>query len=122
MDEAAAVDLELDPGEIALFDNALCHSSKPNFGSDRRIVFLLEMIPTHAYQVEPRESAVPVRGVDTFGHFDVDPRPQVDLGAEELAAWERAVAIQASVLFRGANRPPRALRGMTSGAPPTGGA
>ena len=121
VESAAAVDFELDPGEIALFNNAIIHSSKPNRGADRRILFLLEMIPTRAYQHYPRESAVLVRGRDDYGHFDADPRPEVELGTAELAAWERAVEIQASVLFRGAARPPRALKGMTSGKPPTGG-
>jgi hypothetical protein len=78
------------------------------------------MVPTRAYQESPRESAALVRGEDAFGHFDVDPRPRVEMGAEELAAWRRAVEIQASVLFRGAQRPPRALRGMTSGRAPGG--
>jgi non-heme Fe2+,alpha-ketoglutarate-dependent halogenase len=120
VDEAAAVDLALNPGEIALFDNAIIHSSQPNFGRDRRIIFLLEMVPTTAYQESPRESATLVRGEDVFGHFDVDPRPQNEMGQDELAAWHRAVEIQASVLFRGAQRPPRALHGMTSGRPPGG--
>jgi non-haem Fe2+, alpha-ketoglutarate-dependent halogenase len=121
IDRSAAVDFELDPGEIALFNNAIIHSSGANRGTDRRILFLLEMIPTRAYQHYPRESAVLVRGQDAYGHFDADPRPRLEMGAAELAAWERAVEIQASVLFRGAARPPRALKGMTSGKPPTGG-
>lgn len=120
IDEAAAVDFALDPGEIALFNNAIVHSSKPNFGTDRRIIFLLEMVPTHAYQHAPRESAVLVRGQDAHGNFDVDPPPQTEMGTAELAAWQRAVEIQASVLFRGAQRPPRALHGMTSGQTPSG--
>jgi hypothetical protein len=120
-DETSAVDFELDAGEIALFNNAIIHSSKPNFGSDRRILFLLEMVPTRAYQHAPRESAVLVRGQDGYGNFDADPPPRTEMGATELAAWERAVAIQASVLFRGAQRPPRALHGMTSGRAPGGG-
>jgi hypothetical protein len=106
---------------MALFNNAIVHGSNPNFGSDRRILFLLEMIPTHAYQHEPRESAALVRGQDSYGNFDVDPPPQSLMGTAELAAWHRAVEIQASVLFRGAQRPPRALAGMTSGQPPSGG-
>jgi non-haem Fe2+, alpha-ketoglutarate-dependent halogenase len=120
VDLSAAVDFELDAGEAALFNNAIIHSSNPNLGRDRRILFLLEMIPTHAYQHAPRESATLVRGRDTLGNFDVDPRPQTEMGAAELTAWQRAVEIQASVLFRGAQRPPRALAGMTSGKPPTG--
>jgi len=119
-DRSAAVDFALEPGEIALFNNAIVHGSNPNFGADRRILFLLEMVPTHAWQDAPRESAALVRGSDAYGNFDVDPRPQVEMGAAELAAWQRAVEIQASVLFRGAARPPRALAGMTSGRPPGG--
>jgi non-haem Fe2+, alpha-ketoglutarate-dependent halogenase len=120
LDPSAAVDFTLDPGDIALFNNALVHGSRPNFGSDRRILFLLEMIPTHAYQHAPRESAMLVRGFDSYGNFDIDSRPVTEMGAVELAAWQHAVEIQASVLFRGAERPPRALAGMTSGRPPTG--
>jgi hypothetical protein len=120
IDQSGSVDLELDPGEIALFNNAIIHSSNPNRGRDRRIVFLLEMVPTQAYQHSPRESATLVRGSDTFENFDIDPRPRIEMGASELEAWRRAVEIQASVLFRGAQRPPRALAGMTSGKPPTG--
>jgi non-haem Fe2+, alpha-ketoglutarate-dependent halogenase len=120
VNEATAVDFELDPGEAALFNNAIVHSSKPNRGGDRRILFLIEMVPTHAYQHAPRESATLVRGKDAYANFDPDPRPETEMGEAELAAWQRAVEIQASVLFRGAQRPPRALAGMTSGTPPTG--
>jgi non-haem Fe2+, alpha-ketoglutarate-dependent halogenase len=119
-DRSLAVDFELDTGEMALFNNGIIHSSNPNLGSDRRIVFLLEMVPTHAYQHEPRESATLVRGHDAHGNFDTDPRPRVEMGEAEVEAWRRAVEVQASVLFRGAARPPRALAGMTSGRPPGG--
>jgi non-heme Fe2+,alpha-ketoglutarate-dependent halogenase len=119
-DRSKAVDFALEPGEAAFFNNAIVHGSNPNFGPDRRILFLLELVPTHAYQISPRESAVLVRGRDTHGNFDADPPPREELGAAELAAWQRAVEIQASVLFRGAERPPRALAGMTSGRPPGG--
>ena len=119
-DRSAAVDLALESGEIALFNNAIVHGSNPNFGADRRILFLIEMVPTRAWQQAPRESAALVRGSDAYGNFDVDPPPRREMGAAELAAWQRAVEIQASVLFRGAQRPPRALAGMTSGKPPGG--
>ena len=62
-----------------------------------------------------------VRGRDGYGNFDRDPQPRTEMGDAELAAWQRAVEIQASVLFRGAERPPRALHGMTSGRAPGGG-
>ena len=120
-DRSSAVDFALEPGEAAFFNNAIVHGSNPNFGADRRILFLLEMVPTSASQHSPRESAVLVRGSDAYGNFDADKPPQREMGEAELAAWRRAVEIQASVLFRGAGRPPRALAGMTSGRPPGGG-
>lgn len=120
IDEAAAVDFEFDAGEAALFNNAICHSSNPNTGDDRRIVFLVEMIPptpTSTSHVSRRRSFAARTATATS--MSTRSRSQ-NLGAAEAAAWERAVAIQASVLFRGAERPPRALSGMTSGASPTG--
>ena len=109
LDEDAAVSLPLAAGEAVIFNNAICHSSGPNVSSDRRIVFLIEYVPTHAFQHEPRESAMPVRGVDRFRHFDVDPRPAEEMGPAARAAWRRKVAVQAQVLYRGARHPARAL-------------
>ena len=110
LDVSTAVDLELEPGECAFFYNAICHASEPNFGPDQRIVFLLEMIPTHAWQASPRESATLVRGEDRYHHWDVDRPATRQMGDRELEAWRQAVEVQAQVLFGGAERPPRALR------------
>ena len=123
LDAVAAARKALLPEGVEVFGTPVeeVYSSTEAKIGDRRILFLLEMIPTHAHQESPRESAALVRGHDAYGNFDVDPRPQRLMGAAELAAWQRAVEIQASVLFRGAQRPPRALAGMTSGKPPSGG-
>ena len=109
LDESQAVDLELAPGEVAFFNNAICHSSGPNRSDDRRILFLIEMVPTMAYQESPRESATLVRGNDKFHHFDIDERPDAEMSPKALKAWRDRVEVQAEVLFRGASRPPRAL-------------
>ena len=109
IDENAAVLLPLAAGEAVLFNNAICHSSGPNRSDDRRIVFLIEYVPTHAWQNEPRESAMLVRGVDRFHHFDVDPRPVEEMSPAARAAWRRKVEVQAEVLYRGAAHPKRAL-------------
>ena len=50
-----------------------------------------------------------VRGVDRFHHFDVDPRPVDEMGPAAREAWRRKVEVQAQVLYRGAEHPPRAL-------------
>ena len=70
---------------------------------------LIEYIPTHAYQDEPRESAMLVYGQDKYDNFDADPRPTVEMSDEARAAWRRKVELQASVLYHGAAHPPRAL-------------
>ena len=109
LDEEAAVSLPMAAGEAVLFNNAICHSSGPNQSDDRRIVFLIEFVPAHAWQHEPRESAMLVRGVDRFRHFDVDPRPAEEMSRAARAAWQRKVEVQTQVLYRGATHPPRAL-------------
>ncbi len=109
VDEPAAVSLPLAAGEAVFFNNAICHSSGPNRSDDRRIVFLIEYVPTHAWQHEPRESATLVRGVDRFHNFDVDPRPVEEMSPAARTAWQRKVEVQAEVLYRGAAHPARAL-------------
>ena len=109
VDESAAVSLPMAAGEAVLFNNAICHSSGPNRSDDRRIIFLIEYVPTHAWQREQRESAMLVRGVDRFRNFDVDPRPAQEMSPAAQAAWQRKVEVQAKVLYRGAAHPTRAL-------------
>jgi non-heme Fe2+,alpha-ketoglutarate-dependent halogenase len=110
LDDRSAVDLVLQPGEVGFFNNAICHSSGPNKSDDRRLVFLIEIVPTSAYQDQPRESATLVSGVDEHQNFDEDKRPNKEMSQSALAAWRQRVEGQAEVLFKGAKRPPRALR------------
>lgn len=108
-DEASAVTLPMMAGEMVFFNNAICHSSRPNMSDDRRVLMLIEYVPTHAYQHDPRESAMLVRGRDGYGNFDQDSRPEAEMSKAARAAWRRKVKVQASVLYRGAKHPPRAL-------------
>jgi non-heme Fe2+,alpha-ketoglutarate-dependent halogenase len=109
IDAARAVSLPMAAGEMVFFNNAICHASGPNRSDDRRIFMLIEYVPTRAYQHAPRESAMLVRGRDAFGNFDTDPRPDAEMSDAACAAWRRKVEVQASVLYRGAKHPPRAL-------------
>ena len=86
-DESKAVDIELKAGEIGLFNAQAIHSSGVNTAADRRIILLVEMMPTHVEQREYRDSGMLVRGVDTYHNVDVERPPQVEFGPEELAAW-----------------------------------
>jgi hypothetical protein len=109
LDTSRALTLPMTAGEMVFFNNAICHSSGPNRTADRRIIFLIEYVPTHAFQDKPRESAMLVCGEDRFHNFDQDPRPDAEMSDAALAAWRRKVEVQASVLYRGAKHPPRAL-------------
>ena len=50
----------------------LAHGSHPNATDNRRIGLASRYIPTSAYQTKVRDSAMLVRGEDTFGNFDLE--------------------------------------------------
>ncbi len=102
VDEEAAVDAVLQPGEASLHHVRLIHGSGPNNADDRRIGFAVRYIPTHVRNVVGRDYAALVRGVDAYGHFDVERRPARDLEPEALAAYEAANATHNAVLYAGA--------------------
>ncbi len=102
VDEEAAVDVVLQPGEASLHHVRLIHGSGPNDSDDRRIGFAVRYIPTHVRNVVGRDYAALVRGVDDFGYFDAERRPVRDLEPEALAAYEAANASHNAVLYAGA--------------------
>ena len=102
VDEDEAVDVVLQPGEASLHHVRLIHGSGPNRSDDRRIGFAVRYIPTHVRNVVGRDYAALVRGVDAYGHFDTERRPERDLEPEALAAYEAANASHNAVLYAGA--------------------
>jgi non-heme Fe2+,alpha-ketoglutarate-dependent halogenase len=98
-DASKAVDFVLKPGEMVLFHNSLIHGSAVNHGPDRRILLLIEMVPTWAAMDKFRESAMLVRGTDTFKNFDDEPRPDAEFSDTALANWKRVVDARAKRLF-----------------------
>jgi non-heme Fe2+,alpha-ketoglutarate-dependent halogenase len=102
VDESKGVAVELAPGQASLHHVLLAHGSAPNKSADRRIGFAIRYIPTHVKQaVGARDSATLVRGVDTFHHFEHEPRPTADCTPEALAAHAAIVGRQVQVLYRG---------------------
>ena len=102
VDEASAVSLMLQPGEMSLHDIKLVHGSAPNASDDRRIGLAIRYLPTHVRQTKLRDSAMLVRGVDRHGHFDLEPRPQRDMDEAALRAHAEAVDRKVAVLLQGA--------------------
>jgi ectoine hydroxylase-related dioxygenase (phytanoyl-CoA dioxygenase family) len=81
IDEARAVTVELAPGQMSLHDVRLAHSSAPNRSRSRRIGYAIRYVAPHVRNTGARrDSAILVRGVDHYGHFD----------AEGVATDERA--------------------------------
>ena len=102
VDEQTAVDVVLQSGEASLHHVRLIHGSGPNNSDGRRIGFAVRYIPTHVKNVVGRDYAALVRGVDEYGYFDTERRPERDLEPEALAAYEAANASHNAVLYAGA--------------------
>jgi len=98
-DESKAVDFALRPGEMAMFDNSLVHGSGTNVGPDRRFLLLVEMLPTWATAPPVRQSALLVRGTDTHGTFDDEPRPDAEWSPTALANWSAVTDKRARLIF-----------------------
>jgi ectoine hydroxylase-related dioxygenase (phytanoyl-CoA dioxygenase family) len=87
-------------GQMSLHHTHLVHRSGANRTDHRRIGLGISYIPTSARcRCRTRLGAMLVRGVDRYGNFDDEPRPQTDYGAAERAFHAQAVA-----RFREANR------------------
>ena len=92
-DDADIRTMILRPGQFSLHHTHLLHNSMPNRSSDRRIGLGVSYIPTRCRGTSAqRLSATLVRGVDRYGHFDLETTPEHDF---EPAALERHAAAMA---------------------------
>jgi hypothetical protein len=101
LNEDDAVHLILKPGEMSLHHTRIIHSSAPNTGDHRRLGLAIRYIPTHIHQVAgSHDSVALVRGVDEFGHYELEPRPRSDFDPETMALHLRYADNQANNLTR----------------------
>ena len=106
VDESDAVDVVLEPGQISLHNGKLIHGSRPNRSDDRRIGFAIRFVPTHVRQVVGRrDSAMLVRGVDAYRHFEAEPRPSADFEPAQLAIQAEIERRRSDVLFQDVESP-----------------
>ena len=92
-DKSRTAFMPVHAGQFSLHHTHLVHNSRPNLSDDRRIGIGISYIPTEVRCTsKTRLTAMLVRGVDTYGHFDDEPRPQTDFGDAERAAHAEAVA------------------------------
>jgi hypothetical protein len=105
VDERQAADIVLQAGEMSLHHVLIVHGSRPNTSGDRRIGFAIRYVPTRVRQLsDVRDSATLVRGRDTFGHFDLEPRPEADLAPGMLALHADISDRQVRILYKGTDR------------------
>jgi hypothetical protein len=78
-------------GELSLHHTHLLHRSGGNNTHDRRIGVGVSYIPTHVRPIgQVKPSALLVRGVDEYGHFEPEARLQGHLTPEAIAAHDHA--------------------------------
>jgi ectoine hydroxylase-related dioxygenase (phytanoyl-CoA dioxygenase family) len=92
VDDAPAVHAPLRSGEFSLHHTLCLHRSPPNRSLGRRIGLAISYIPTHVQHLGQRHRtpAMMVRGVDAFGHFDLEPAPAGDLDEAARGAYARS--------------------------------
>jgi ectoine hydroxylase-related dioxygenase (phytanoyl-CoA dioxygenase family) len=79
IDDSAAVDLQLNAGDVSFHHTLAFHRSGINRTATQRIGVGISYIPTKVCHVGPtRLSATLVRGDDRLGHFDHEPAPSAD--------------------------------------------
>ncbi len=103
IDEARAVHIILNPGEMSLHQVRIAHASAPNRSADRRIGISIRYMPPHTrQQLAEWDSAALVRGEDRYGHFVHEPRPGRDFDPTCVAFHEKTVTNLLSFLYKGA--------------------
>src|SRR5438132_4663809 len=92
VDDTPAVHAPLRAGEFSLHHTLCLHRSPPNRSSGRRVGLAISYVPTHVQHlgVKHKTPAMLVRGVDAYGHFDLEPAPAADHDEEARAAYARS--------------------------------
>lgn len=99
VDESRAVYMELEAGQMSLHHGLMFHGSEESHVDERRIGFAIRYIPTRVKPVDglPRDSVQLARGVDRYGHFGLETRPQRDLDPVDVEQHRLATATYAEI-------------------------
>jgi ectoine hydroxylase-related dioxygenase (phytanoyl-CoA dioxygenase family) len=92
VDDRPAVHAPLRAGEFSLHHTLCLHRSQPNRSSGRRVGLAISYVPTHVRHLGAKHKtpAMLVRGVDTYGHFDLEPAPATDRDEQAREAYARS--------------------------------
>ncbi len=102
VDEADAVDVTLQPGEMSLHHGRLFHASHPNDSADRRIGLAIRYVAPSMRQVNGlKPSAHLVAGEDRYGHFRLLEPPTRVLTPHDIDEALQAISVQERVGYEG---------------------
>ncbi len=102
VDEADAVDVMLQPGEMSVHHGQLFHSSNPNASADRRIGLAIRYAAPSMRQVSGVATfAHLVAGEDRFGHFRLLEAPTDVLAHRDVENALEAIAMQERIGYEG---------------------
>ena len=92
VDDKLAVHAPLRAGEFSLHHTLCLHRSQPNRSTGRRVGLAISYVPTRVQHlgVKHKTPAMLVHGVDTFGHFALEPAPKADFDDAARAAYDRS--------------------------------
>lgn len=99
VDPSQAVDVCLQPGEMSLHHVRIFHGSGTNRSTHPRIGFAIRYIPTHVRQTNGKATAMLVRGVDTYHHFELETLPQAPFDPQAIASHAHAVDALMSLVY-----------------------
>jgi len=102
VDEDAAVNIILKPGQASLHHGHLFHASGPNTTDDRRIGSAIRYISTSMRQTAGDRTLVAlVNGEDRYDHFTIADPPQGRLLEADFELCRRDAKIKRRVLYEG---------------------
>ncbi len=105
VDEAAAIDLELRPGQMSLHHPWLIHGSQPNRSASRRVGIALQgYLGSDVRPIRGEQYVLPIRGAPPHESFRVASPPARDLDPDAVAARAAANAALAAMLYDGAEQ------------------
>ncbi|MGB7184908.1 MAG: phytanoyl-CoA dioxygenase family protein, partial [Burkholderiaceae bacterium] len=105
VDESAAADVLLKPGQASLHHGHLFHASGPNTTNDRRIGVAIRYIrPTMKQKSGDRTLVNHVSGEDRYNNFTVGAPPAGRLQAADFALCRADAEIKARLLYEGAEK------------------
>jgi len=105
VNEAEAVDVVLQPGEMSLHHGQVFHGSNNNQSDDRRIGLAIRYIaPDMKQSIDEKTDAKLVAGVDEYQYFNLRDAPKGVLDSDDVARVRSDIAVKERFLMAGVER------------------